>query len=289
MFSLPDLTAFLAVAETGSVRKAAQRVHKTQSAVSQAIQRIETAAGFALLDRSTYRATLTPQGEVFAKRARPLLRQSESLQAFAALLAKGVEDRIAMAVHGAIAPRLWSSFLAAAACSFPDTVIEVRSGEGDQPLRTLVEGEAQLALLLSPPSDRLARLLDYKQVGRMRFVNVVRSDAIGDASVDEALKPMPQILVSDFGDTSDLSFGVVEGHRHWRVSSHVAKAAVILEGLGWGAVPEPLAKDGIDAGILRPITFAGVGRSTERPIYLYRQADHPMGPVASALWEQTFA
>jgi DNA-binding transcriptional LysR family regulator len=284
MFSHPDLAVLLAVADTGSLRKAAERVHKTQSAVSQAIQRMETAVGFALLDRSAYRATLTSKGELFAKRARPMLHQSERLRAFARLVAQGVEDRVCIAVHGAIAPAFWSGLFGNIARVYADTVFEVRAGEGDHPLRALAEGRTDLALLLSAPPDRLALGLDHVQVGAMDFATCVRSDLVHGANAEEVLQSLPQVLVSDFEDASGTGFGVVEGHRHWRVSHHAAKAAVILQGLGWGSVPRDLVAAALDSGLLTTVAFGAISRGSRRPISLYRQRDRTMGPVVSAIW-----
>ena len=46
MFTLHDLTVFIAVADGGSVRQAALAMNRTQSAISQAVQRLEDAVGF---------------------------------------------------------------------------------------------------------------------------------------------------------------------------------------------------------------------------------------------------
>jgi DNA-binding transcriptional LysR family regulator len=56
MFVIHDLAVLVAVADGGSVRSAAAALGRTQPAVSQAIQRLEGAVGFSLLDRSGYRA-----------------------------------------------------------------------------------------------------------------------------------------------------------------------------------------------------------------------------------------
>jgi DNA-binding transcriptional LysR family regulator len=274
MFSLPDLVALLAVEETQSVRLAAVRVHKTQSAVSQAIHRIEASAGFAILDRTAYRATLTEQGRQFVKRTRPLLRHSEELATFARVIAQGVEERVGLAVHGAVPCSVWSGLLTNVARNYPDTVIEVRSGEGDRPFRALMEGEVDLALPLQA-----------RKYGSTAFVQVMRDDEVCDGDEEAALRRLPQILAADFEDKADPSFGVAEGHRYWRVSNHIAKAELILQGLGWGGVPEALVEGALAAGVLRRIARAGAARKSVRSSYLYIMPDRPLGPVATAIWQ----
>lgn len=62
---LMQLEMFIAVAEERSVRKAAERVYRTQPAVSLALQKLEGELGTTLLDRSRQRGCqLTAAGEV---------------------------------------------------------------------------------------------------------------------------------------------------------------------------------------------------------------------------------
>ena len=51
-FTLDQLRALLAVAETGGVRRAAERLHLTQPAITARIKKLETSLGVELFDRS---------------------------------------------------------------------------------------------------------------------------------------------------------------------------------------------------------------------------------------------
>jgi DNA-binding transcriptional LysR family regulator len=59
--------AFMAAAETGNFTTAAQRVHMTQSGVSQHISKLEKQIGMALFQREGKGATLTPAGKKLAQ------------------------------------------------------------------------------------------------------------------------------------------------------------------------------------------------------------------------------
>lgn len=67
------LRSFVAVAETGSVTRAAHQVHRTQSAVSTHLQQLETSLGVRLAERTTRALALTAEGERFLPHARRLL------------------------------------------------------------------------------------------------------------------------------------------------------------------------------------------------------------------------
>jgi DNA-binding transcriptional LysR family regulator len=67
------LRSFVAIADTGTVTRAAQQVHRTQSAVSTHLQQLEASVGVKLVERSTRALALTAEGERFLPHARRLL------------------------------------------------------------------------------------------------------------------------------------------------------------------------------------------------------------------------
>ena len=78
---LPLLRTFLAVAETGSATRAADRLHLTQAAVSQQIKRLEDGLGRPLFDRDQRRFRLTPTGERLVVQARRILSLNDEILA----------------------------------------------------------------------------------------------------------------------------------------------------------------------------------------------------------------
>ncbi len=77
---LQTLRMFLAVADERSFSRAAGKVHRTQPAVSQAVRRLETDLGEALLDRTTKAATLTDAGRTLQNYGRRLVRLAEETE-----------------------------------------------------------------------------------------------------------------------------------------------------------------------------------------------------------------
>jgi DNA-binding transcriptional LysR family regulator len=75
------LRSFVAIAEAGTVTHAAQRVHRTQSAVSTHLQQLEATLGTQLVLRTTRSLTLTPEGEQFLPHARRLLSWQDEARA----------------------------------------------------------------------------------------------------------------------------------------------------------------------------------------------------------------
>jgi DNA-binding transcriptional LysR family regulator len=83
---LYQLETFLAVAQEKSFSRAAQRLHRTQSAISQTISRLEEELGETLFDRSSRDGTLTDAGHLLVEYAEELLNlRSEAHDALAEL------------------------------------------------------------------------------------------------------------------------------------------------------------------------------------------------------------
>jgi DNA-binding transcriptional LysR family regulator len=83
---LYQLETFIAVAQEKSFSRAAQRLHRTQSAISQTISRLEEELGETLFDRSSRDGTLTDAGHLLVEYAEELLNlRSEAHDALAEL------------------------------------------------------------------------------------------------------------------------------------------------------------------------------------------------------------
>jgi len=77
---LTELQVFLTVAAEHSFSRAAQKLHRTQPAVSQAVRRLEEHLGERLFDRSSKDGKLTEAGRVLQDYAKRLMRLSEEAQ-----------------------------------------------------------------------------------------------------------------------------------------------------------------------------------------------------------------
>lgn len=81
-FDALTLECFVAVAESGSFTRAAERVNRTQSAISQQMAKLELQLGKTLLIRGKH-FTLTPEGEIFLGYARQIVKlQREAIDRF---------------------------------------------------------------------------------------------------------------------------------------------------------------------------------------------------------------
>ncbi|WP_439843289.1 LysR family transcriptional regulator, partial [Aeromonas taiwanensis] len=137
------LQSFVAIVETGSFTRAGERVHLTQSTLSQQMRRLEEQLGCTLLDRSGRRVVTTAQGETLLGLARQILgllvRASERVREASLPLRLGVPEDFAA---GAM-----TQVLAAFARQHPEVRLEVQSGLSHGLWQAFEAGGLDLALI----------------------------------------------------------------------------------------------------------------------------------------------
>ena len=74
MMKLERLSAFVAVADSGSISAAAQRLGLSKSVVSERLAELERDLGTSLIQRTTRKMSLTEDGSAFLQRARRIIR-----------------------------------------------------------------------------------------------------------------------------------------------------------------------------------------------------------------------
>jgi DNA-binding transcriptional LysR family regulator len=78
LLDIDQLRTFVAIADTGSFTRAAEIVHKTQSAVSMQMKRLEDRVGKAIFERDGRLSKLTDEGERLLDYARRIVRLNTS-------------------------------------------------------------------------------------------------------------------------------------------------------------------------------------------------------------------
>jgi DNA-binding transcriptional LysR family regulator len=77
MMKFDGITAFVAIADAGSISAAARQLGLAKSVVSERLAELERSLGVRLIQRSTRRLSLTENGETLLPRARRILREAE--------------------------------------------------------------------------------------------------------------------------------------------------------------------------------------------------------------------
>lgn len=141
---------FATVVEQGSFTGAAELLGMPKSSVSQKISRLESQLGVRLLQRTTRRLSLTPQGEVYVEQCRALLALARSANLAMARLRAAPAGRVRITAPEATGTLLLGRILAEFRALYPEVVLELTLC--DEQLDLVGEGY-DLALRAAPLKD----------------------------------------------------------------------------------------------------------------------------------------
>lgn len=238
-FTMRQLAAFVAVAETGTISGAAERLHLSQSALSAALTDLEKSLQTQLAVRRRARGVqLTAMGEAVLARARVLLHQAGELQADAVGAGGGVAGPVAIGCYPALGPTVLPALLAGFTQRFPRARVEFREDTQNR-LRTQFDnGELDLAIVYD-----LELSAEWRKATLMTREPTVLlgSDhrlAGGDGPVRLAdLRDDPMVLL-DAPPSSNHAMEVCRGAGFaprvaYRTSNYETARAFVGRGLGW--------------------------------------------------------
>jgi DNA-binding transcriptional LysR family regulator len=145
MLDLELLRSFVSVVDAGGFTRAGERVHRTQSTVSQQIKRLEDDIGRPLLNRSGKQVVPTEHGERLLSYARRLLSLAE--EARDVLARPTHEGAVRLGIPEDFAAYRLTKLLASFSRSRPGLRLDVRADQSVYLRRDLERGELDLALL----------------------------------------------------------------------------------------------------------------------------------------------
>lgn len=139
------LKCFVAVVDTGTLSSAATEVFRSQSAVSMQIKKLEDAMGHRLLDRSSRRLQLTPEGQTLLGYARRMLDlQAEAQQA---LHNQPLTGRVRLGVPDDYAQKYLTPVLRRFALRHSSVEIELNCEQSTALIPRVVQGDLDVALV----------------------------------------------------------------------------------------------------------------------------------------------
>ncbi len=148
-FDADLLLTFVTIVNEGSFRAAAERVGKTQSAISMQMQRLEEAVGHKLLQRNRPIVYPTAKGETLLAYARRILRLQE--EAWGQLSHQAVSGKVSFGAPDDYALRILPQILSHFATSYPMIEVDIHCETSTRLIELLETGKLNLALITRAP------------------------------------------------------------------------------------------------------------------------------------------
>lgn len=279
--SLEQWRALVAVVEAGGYAQAAERISKSQSAVSYAIAKMEALLDLKIFEMQGRKAQLTATGKLLYRRALLLLNEAGSLEQAACELARGNEAQISVAADLLFPMPLLLKALGEFAEPFPHTRVQLLETVLSGNEEALLEKQADLALTPIVPVGFMGDPLM-----RIRFLAVAHPDHplhhLGRDIAYQDLRQHRQLVIRDSGLRGQIDAGWLGSEQRWTVSHMSTSIAAVSLGLGFAWLPEHSIADQLADGCLKPLPLREGAQRFAQLYLVFADRDYA-GPAAQAL------
>lgn len=280
--TLEQWRALTAVVDAGGYAQAAEVMHKTQSSVSYAVQKLESVLGIKAFKVEGRKAVLTPTGELLYRRARYLLDEAGGLERAAKKLSAGWEAEMRVVMEAIFPTFILLRCLDILGKESPHTRIEVIESVISGTSEALLHGQADLAIAGSIPQGFLGDSLM-----QVRFILVAHPDhalhRLGRKVTMQDLRVHRQLVVRETG-LRRTTRASVDATQRWTVSNLATSIEAARRGYGYAWLPEEKLRDQIAAGTLKPLPLREGGERFAQLYLVFADRDHA-GPATLRLAE----
>lgn len=274
---LDQLQSFCAIADCGSFTEAARRVHKTQSAVSMQIKRLEERLDQELFLRDGRTVVLTPEGDALYAKARRMLKlNAEIVDMFSG---EDLAGSIRFGVPDDYAVRLLPVILSSFQRTHPRIAVDVRCQPSEELLEGMRAGKYDVIVFTQGTHQEFGELF------RTEKVFWVASQGSSALTTD----PLPLACGSASccwrANALDVLNRIGRDYRVAYTSSNaLAITSAVLSDLAIGFLPESALQPGMQVIAEAP----GLPRLKDAQIALLR-ASHAYGGIYDALAQHIIA
>lgn len=280
--SLDQWRSLIAVVDYAGYAQAAEQLHRSQSSVSYAVNRLQEQLGIKLMHVEGRKAVLSEAGKVLLQRARQLISDASAIEQQAHYLEQGWEAEIRLAVEAAFPTHYLMQALKAFEPLAKDTRVRLQevilSGAED----VLLKGDADLIVSPYIPKGFLG-----EELLKVNFIAVAHPEhalhKLKHKLTTNDLNRETHVIVSDSGKKG-IDSGWLGDVRRWTVTNMETARKIISNGLGFGWVPEKEIEQAVNNGELKYLPLKE-GQVIKSSLYLVYAQPQQVGPATQQLAE----
>jgi DNA-binding transcriptional LysR family regulator len=200
---LSQLEFFVTVVEAGGFSKAAERVFRTQPAISIAIRRLEEEIGAPLFERSQKAPVLTDAGELFYDYARRILALRDQALGVLGELRSLKRGRVRIGANESTSLYFLPHLILEYRSKYPNVLVEIFRHASEQLPREVLDRNVDFALMAYQPMDSQ---LESFPILKDKLVLIVHPEHV--------LAGRESVKIEELGRESFLAHNVKTGSRH---------------------------------------------------------------------------
>ncbi|MEB3045008.1 LysR family transcriptional regulator [Rhizobium mulingense] len=243
-FTLRQVQYFVAVAEQGSVTRAAQNLSISQSSVTEALKELETDLGVELFERHPRGLTITHNGHQFLRHATKILASVSDARTSFSGRQSALSGTLNIGVTSLVAGYVLSDLLARYRRACPGVEVSAIEDNGGYLEHLLVGGELDVAVMvISNLRDRMALQAEILETSPYRLWlpmghPLVSADIISVADI--AREPLIMLTVDEIEENTGKLLSALGARPHvaFRTRSVEAVRSLVATGAGVALLPD---------------------------------------------------
>ena len=269
--SLDQWTTLVSVVEAGGYAKAAERLNKSQSTLTYAIQKLEELLAVKVFEIKGRKAVLTPTGELLYRRGKTLIEEAARLEHAAGELAQGWEPEIRLAVEIIFPTWLLLKCLGEFAKERPETRIELIESVLGGTDEALVQRNVDFAIGSSIPAGFVGdALMPVRMLCMAAPSHPLHK--LGRALTLDDLREHRHLVIRDSGVQRSRAGGWLNEMR-WTVSHKATSIRAAVMGLGYAWYAEDSCREELERGALEPLPLREGGERTGTLYLIFADRD----------------
>lgn len=271
--SLEQWRALIAVVEAGGYAQAAGKLHKSQSAITYAVQKIESQLELKLFTVQGRRALLTEAGHLLYRRARTLVEEALALERGSEGLREGWKPELRIAAEIIFPTRLLLDALGVFARERPETHVELYETVMDGTSEMLTQGRVDLAICSHLPKGFLGDPLL-----QVRFVCAAHPDhplhQLGRTLTRRNLSRHRHLFIRDTSSERQRDARTLDSGPRWTVSHKATSIEAACLGQGYAWYAEEDIREAMEQGLLKPLPLREGSVRTAQLMLAFADADY---------------
>ncbi|HED1551417.1 TPA: LysR family transcriptional regulator [Enterobacter hormaechei subsp. steigerwaltii] len=239
IYSFAQLEAFTAVAEHGSLMKAASKLGKDRTTLRDLIDFLEDGLGYALFLREGRSLRLTPEGEQLQRQAHLLMRQVKAFEAFARSVPDSATQDIVLA-YDPFTPRAFLQALIATLAA-KKIRLSLTSASRDEAEARLANGQADLGICQAR-NRSVGNEMEWRALGAIEMDFYAATALFAEVASPVsllALSLVPQVIMHAASDEPVARRLQISGHTLFTNELEMLRG-LLEQGCGWGFLPTHL-------------------------------------------------
>lgn len=297
---LEKLEHFLAIAKTGSYRKAAKRLHISQPTLSYSVRILEAVCGEQLLIRTTEGSKVTPAGRTLEEFCDRYFQELDDLEQRLHAPSGAAAGWIRVGTSESLLLHLWPAFTGHLSRRYPRIALDFSTGSSTQVLSRLIDFEIDIGVAREVPA---APNVQYTELFRDTFGFFISSnsnyftddqgevrDDFDFINLNIPIIYVPQAMSCDGISLIEyLSQAGLSGHsKRYEMDSLEAVRKFAEEGLGLAILPKKLVRPQVNDRTLTrvPVAHFGIkGFGEHRVMAITRANENPKAILTTVLEE----